>query len=96
MYKYFFKKETKINWLLFSLSTLSLILMFMSPGNSVRAEEEGVFSSLKIIYINTLYYFTQYAITRHTTMIILLLICCNIYCWKYKSKKSKRIFIINY
>ena len=94
LYKYFFKKETKINWLLFGLSALSLILMFMSPGNSVRAEEEGVYTSLKIIYINILYFFTQYAITRHTTMLILILVCCNIYCWKHKSIKYKKIFII--
>ena len=95
IYTYYLKKETKNNWLLLIISSLSLILMLISPGSAIRAEEEGVFKTfglLEKIYINIFYYFTEYAITRHTFMLILVLICCNIYCCRNKSKKYKIIF----
>lgn len=97
IYKCYLKKETKSNWLFFIISTLSLVLMLISPGSAVRAVEEGVFNSfgvLEKIYINIFYYFTEYAITRHTFMLILILICCNIYCCKSKSKKYRIIFYL--
>lgn len=95
------KKDTKINWVLFILSTISLILMLISPGSINRANEEGVinsFSLLERLRINVLYFFTEYTITRHTAMLLLIVICCNIYCFRNKSKlfskKYKIIFII--
>ena len=97
MFNYYLKKKTRINWLFFIISALSLVLMLISPGSAVRANEEGVVNSyglLEKIYINIVYYFTEYTITRHTFMLVLILVCCNIYCCKNKSKQYKIIFLI--
>lgn len=96
MYLHYLKRKVKINYMFLALSIFSLVLMLTSPGSASRINSEGDFYLLSLfekIYLNMSYHLAQFTLTRHTTMLILMLICCNIYIAQ-KTKFNKKIKII--
>lgn len=96
IYLYYLKKKVKMNYLFLVLSIFSLTLMLISPGSASRVNSEGAFYLLSLferIHLNMSYNLIQFTLTRHTTMLILMLICCNIY-FVRKTKFKKIIKIL--
>lgn len=95
IYLYYFKRNAKINYIFLILSAISFVLMLSSPGSANRINNEGNFYLLSFferIYFNIKYNFLKYTLTNNTIMLILMLICCNIYIFKKtKFKKTTKI-----
>lgn len=82
IYLKYFKKNIKKNCIFTILSIIALVLMLISPGSANRAVEEGGFYSLDLlekIEVTMNYTLIPFSLTRNTTMLILMLICGNIY-----------------